>query len=251
MSLLLIDAGNTRIKWRVVAPAQPLDVLAEGALEHAQVDALGTIRAMHPELTRMYGCNVAGSAIAARISAACAGLDVGWLTSTRQCAGVLNRYDAPAQLGADRWAALIGARHVHAGPCLVVTAGTATTVDLLSAEGVFLGGLILPGVALMLQSLAHGTAQLPFAEGRFALQPRRTADAIRSGCLQAQAGAVERMFRQIAHAPDARCLLGGGAADSFADLLDIPLRRVDNLVLAGLGIAATHAADGHSTSTPI
>ncbi|MGD9871544.1 MAG: type III pantothenate kinase, partial [Thauera sp.] len=93
--------------------------------------------------------------------------------------------------------------------------------------------------------------QLPFAEGRFALQPRRTADAIRSGCLQAQAGAVERMFRQIAHAPDARCLLGGGAADSFADLLDIPLRRVDNLVLAGLGIAATHAADGHSISTPI
>ena len=64
-------------------------------------------------------------------------------------------------------------------------------------------------------------------------------DAIRSGCLQAQTGAVERMFRQIAAQPDALCLLGGGAADSFADLLEIPLRRIDNLVLTGLGTVAT------------
>ncbi len=80
---------------------------------------------------------------------------------------------------------------------------------------------------------------MPLADGRFALQPRCTVDAIHSGCLQAQAGAVERMFRQIADQPQALCLLGGGAADSFAGLLDIPLRRVDNLVLTGLGAVAS------------
>jgi len=79
------------------------------------------------------------------------------------------------------------------------------------------------------------------ASGRFALQPRCTIDAIRSGCLQAQAGAVERMFQQIAAQPDALCLLSGGAADSFAELLHIPLRRIDNLVLHGLAtVAASH-----------
>ena len=136
---------------------------------------------------------------------------------------------------------IIGARAVHAYASVVVMAGTATTVDLLSASGDFLGGLILPGVELMQQSLARGTAQLPSASGKFRLQPRCTLDAIRSGCLQAQAGAVERMFRQIATQPDALCLLSGGAADGFAELLDIPLQRIDNLVLHGLAVfAASH-----------
>ena len=95
----------------------------------------------------------------------------------------------------------------------------------------------------MLESLARGTARLPLADGHFSLQPRCTVDAIRSGCLQAQAGAVERMFRQIAGEARATCLLGGGAADSFAGLLEIPVCRVDNLVLTGLGaIAALPAA---------
>lgn len=237
--ILLVDAGNTRIKWRVVAAGAPLVAVAEGALAHDEVDMLAAVRDRHPQLQRAFGCNVAGADIAARIAAACAGLHLQWLTPTAGCAGVRNLYEHPAQLGADRWAALIGARHSHAGPCLVVTAGTATTVDLLSAAGDFLGGLILPGVELMQQALARGTAQLPLAEGRFEWQPRRTVDAIRSGCLQAQTGAVERMFRQIAAQPDALCLLGGGAADSFADLLEVPLRRIDNLVLTGLGTVAT------------
>jgi type III pantothenate kinase len=241
--ILLIDAGNTRIKWRVVEASAPLAARDEGAFAHDALDALPSaltdVRARHPGLQRVLGCNVAGAAVAARIAGACAGLSLEWLTSTAACAGVRNLYEDPSQLGADRWAAAIGARALHPHACVVVMAGTATTVDLLSATGDFLGGLILPGVALMQQALARGTAQLPLAEGRFEWQPRRTVDAIRSGCLQAQTGAVERMFRQIAAQPDALCLLGGGAADSFADLLEVPLRRIDNLVLTGLGTVAT------------
>ena len=245
--ILLIDAGNTRIKWRVVEAAVPLISLEEGALARDALDTLALVRARHPGLRRALACNVAGETIAAGIAHACAGLSIEWLTSTANCTGVRNLYRNPSQLGADRWAALIGARALHPCASLVVMAGTATTVDLLSREGDFLGGLILPGVALMQQALAQGTAQLPLADGRFALQPRCTVDAIHSGCLQAQAGAIERMFDQIAGAPDALCLLSGGAADSFAGLLEIPLRRVDNLVLTGLGaVAGTAATAQHS-----
>ncbi len=239
--ILLIDAGNTRVKWRVVAAAGAARTVAEGALGHDAIGELATVCACHPALVRVFGSNVAGARIADRIVAATAGLPCRWLQPAPAGGGVRNLYEQPGQLGADRWAALIGARHLHPHACLVVSAGTATTVDLLDETGDFLGGLILPGVELMQQALARGTAQLPLAAGRFTPTPRSTADAILSGCLQAQAGAVERMFRQIAARPGALCLLGGGAADGIAGLLEIPLRRVDNLVLEGLAAVAAEA----------
>lgn len=147
--ILLVDAGNTRVKWRVVSMDSPARALAEGAVGHAEIDMLAAACRAWPGLVRVLGCNVAGTSVAARVAAACAPLRVDWLLPTAACAGVRNLYDNPERLGADRWAALIGARHSHAGACLVVTAGTATTVDLLSAAGDFLGGLILPGVELM------------------------------------------------------------------------------------------------------
>ncbi len=239
--ILLVDAGNTRIKWRIIDAAAAPGWVEEGAVGHEDIESLRDLSRRHAGLARAVGANVAGDAVADRIQAALGGLALRWLVSTAACCGVRNGYDDPARLGSDRWAALIGARRLHPQACLIVTAGTATTVDLLDASGRFLGGLILPGVALMKQSLATRTAQLPLAEGRFTSTPHNTLDAIHSGCLQAQAGAVERMFRQIAAEPGALCLLGGGAADGFADLLQIPLRRVDNLVL--LGLAAVAAED--------
>lgn len=234
--ILLIDAGNTRIKWRLQAANG--DIGGEGAIGHDDIDAFAQLRRTTAGPFRAVGSNVAGAAVAGRIAAALGVEHIEWLRPSAQACGVRNLYADPGQLGADRWAALIGARDLHPGACLVVMAGTATTVDLLSADGDFLGGLILPGVELMQQSLAAGTAQLSLAAGRFTPQPRCTADAIRSGCLQAQAGAVERMFRQFGSETGALCLLGGGAADAFAGLLDIPLRRFDNLVLHGLATAA-------------
>ena len=238
--ILLVDAGNTRVKWRVIETGAGAGRVAEGVAVHEEMASLSGVFRAHPGLRRLVGCNVAGPEVAGQINelAAAAGLAPEWLTPTARFCGVRNLYDDPAQLGADRWAALIGARRVHPGGALVVSAGTATTVDLLAADGAFLGGLILPGVDLMQRALATRTAQLPLASGRFSPTPRNTADAIHSGCLQAQAGAVERMFRLLAGQADALCLLGGGAADSFAELLEIPMRRIDNLVLVGLAAVA-------------
>lgn len=239
--ILLIDAGNTRIKWGIVHEGQ---WRAEGLLGHDQLDQLGIIAATQPRITRVLGANVAGAQTADGITKALGDIAPApqWLQSSAECCGVSNSYDNPAQLGSDRWAALIGAHVLHPGACLVVNAGTATTVDVLDASGTFRGGIILPGEHLMRRSLARDTAQLPFADGHYATAPRNTADAITSGCRNAQAGAVERMYRQIAGEPRSRCLLSGGGADALAELLDVPFTRIDNLVLKGLAVVATGTA---------
>jgi len=229
--MLLIDAGNSRIKWRLVGE----NVHASGACTHDAPNDLA-VCSETPGITRVLGCNVAGSAKGEALAAIIArrGLTLEWISAGAQRCDVRNMYTHPARLGADRWAALIGARGYHRSrDVLVVMAGTATTLDILNADGRFTGGHILPGVELMRQALGHSTAQLSATGGRYRSHPRDTADAIVSGCLNAQAGAIERIFNRM-DAPRSVCLLSGGAADEIAPLLDIPFQRIDNLVLDGL-----------------
>jgi type III pantothenate kinase len=228
--ILLLDAGNSRIKWRLAGHG----VHGAGIATHDALEELAATLET-PGITRVLGSNVAGASVAETLSGMVArrGLTLEWLTASARRCGVTNLYTHPAQLGVDRWAALIGARAYSTQATLVVMAGTATTVDMLAASGHFLGGLILPGVYLMRQALTASAAQLAPRTGHFVPVPRNTADAILSGCLNAQAGAIERMFRQFRD-PRANCLLSGGGADEIAPLLDIIVQRVDNLVLDGL-----------------
>ena len=231
--MLLLDAGNTRLKWAVHDGAAIRD---SGALDYGELDELRRTAAALAPASKVVGVNVAGQGSADAIAAVLEplGLVPEWNLSCRDQCGVRNSYEQAGQLGADRWAALIGARALHRGPVVVVMAGTATTVDLLDETGVFLGGLIFPGFDLMRGSLARNTAQLPYADGCYTAQPRRTADAIFSGCLHAQAGAVERLFAQFAIHPAAKCLVGGGGAELLLGALSVPREFQPHLVLHGL-----------------
>ena len=231
--IFAIDCGNTRLKW---GAHDGTAWRALGLLEYADLPGLADLIRAQPRIDQVIVANVAGPQVGDAVLSALTLLGVPhvWAQSQSAQCGVRNLYVNPEQLGTDRWAALIGARALHEGACLVVCAGTATTIDVLDAEGNFQGGLILPGVELMCRALAGNTAQLPLARGQFAGLPRNTADAIVSGCLHAQTGAVERMFAQVADYPAATCLVGGGAAGQFFDLLGVPKRRIDNLVLEGL-----------------
>ena len=122
----------------------------------------------------------------------------------------------------------------------MVNCGTATTVDALSEEGVFLGGLILPGVDMMRRSLLAGTAGLAAAAGSWSAFPRNTADAIASGAIQATVGAIRQQYELLGMS-GARCVLSGGAADSVQPHLNLPLLRMDNLVLQGLQLIGRQA----------
>jgi type III pantothenate kinase len=231
--MIAIDAGNTRIKWGVHGAG---GWLAQGTLPTADASGLAEVAAGWPGGERVVACNVAGEAVGAAIGAALEKRfgPLLWLHSSAECCGVRNGYEAPERLGTDRWAALIGARAQLSSAGLVVCVGTATTVDWLDASGQFRGGLILPGVDLMRASLARNTAQLPLAEGEFRDAPRNTMDAIVSGCLHAQIGAIERMFSRICAEPGALCLLTGGAAPRLTPHLKIPFRLAESLILDGL-----------------
>lgn len=234
--VLCVDCGNTRLKWGL---RQDGRWLAEGALPVAEAGVLPA--ALPMRFVRVVACNVAGGQVQAQVEAAAAGADLVWLRSGTALCGVTSRYENPQQLGADRWSALIGARSLHRGACLVVNAGTATTVDVLDEAGIFQGGLILPGLQLMRAALAGNTADLPLAQGVFRELPRNTDDAIASGCLQATLGAVERLFAPMADDPAACCLLSGGAAGELEPWMKIPHRRIGNLVLEGLAVVAEGA----------
>lgn len=234
---LLIDAGNTRIKW---ALSDNGAWQRSGVLPVAQAGELPALFAGERDIRQIIVSNVAGEEVARQIR------NIGVEQSTRpifiaakemQC-GVRNGYSNAAQLGSDRWAALIAAWHLVQGKCLVVSCGTAITIDTLSARGEFLGGLIVPGVELMQRCLAGATDQLKFewlsaTRGRYVPFPQNTADAMFSGAIQAACGAIQRQHALLEDA-DATVVLSGGAAGLLQENIGLPLRVVDNLVLQGL-----------------
>ena len=239
MTILLVDAGNTRVKWALAdTAAAPGQWLAHGAVLHADMATLGAAwRALDARCALV--SNVAGAALRDQLTALLAPLPITWFASRPMLAGVTNGYRDPSQLGCDRFAAAIGAQARDPGKKLVVaTCGTATTIDAIDADGVFIGGMIAPGLALMAGALAKNTAQLPQAQPGAARPPAfadNTMDAIVSGCINAQAGAIERAV--AAHGADL-CIVSGGAATYIAPALSISHTVRENLVLTGLHAAA-------------
>ena len=301
---LLIDAGNTRIKWAVVnamircaqasgettshstRPSQDAgqvtgygggmpfphllpqsagfarnvsevgeaDWVCSGVLPTGQAGKLSQYIAAHlnqrgaglHDIEQIWVSNVAGEGIAQHICNIGVGRSMQLhfiVTRETQC-GVRNGYFKASQLGSDRWAALIAAWHLIRGKCLVVNGGTATTIDTLSEQGEFLGGLILPGVELMQRNLGAAT-QLQLTEGKYAPFPLTSADALYSGAIQASCGAIERQYTLL-NDNNVPLLLSGGAAGLLhpylnQKLFNVPPRVVDNLVLEGLLLIAQEA----------
>jgi type III pantothenate kinase len=246
--ILAIDAGNSRVKWGWLDPAMNARGWHDGAkwqsvasvslIEFAaSSDHVNPFSVTHEDPERIVISNVAGDGAQQLLVNWTSIFDAEplWLRGEIERCGVKNRYERPEQLGADRWAALVAARGVHAGASLVVNAGTATTVDMLDADGSFLGGAILPGVELMRFVLHEHTGRLPMQEGRYRDMPRNTIDAIETGSRHAQAGAVERMYRAFRDLDGTPlCIVSGGAGRLLADQLTMPRRYVENLVLEGL-----------------
>lgn len=255
MTFLAIDIGNTRLKWALYdAPRPGAALLAHGAefLEHIERLADGPWSRL-PVPERMLGCVVAGDAARQRVHAQMEQLpgwnmEPRWVVPSAAEAGVVNGYDAPLRLGADRWVAMIGARHhvlhrAHDGgprPLVVVMVGTAVTVDALDAQGHFLGGLILPGHGIMLRALESGTAGLHVPTGAVTLFPTNTSDALTSGGTYAIAGAVERMYQHLRQhcAQEPACIMAGGAGWKMVPSMTRPFELVDNLIFEGLLVMA-------------
>lgn len=255
--LLLVDAGNTRIKWALVDRSVPSRALGDwhAAGSVARTEAAQLVETWRgSRIGRILLSNVAGAGLRDELeqvilrALGTRPVALEWFASVAALGGVRSNYLDPAQLGCDRFAAMIGAHALFPHrPLVVATCGTATTIDAVTADGVFVGGMILPGLALMAASLAKNTAQLPEVALHMSLtQPfaDNTDAAIVSGCVAAQAGAIERACAAHAKAhPDGgiSCILAGGAADLIAPQLTVACERVDNLVLIGLQTVATQS----------
>lgn len=246
--LLLIDAGNTRIKWAVAHAAGTVagGWTASGLATHADaatlVDAWREWNISHALISNVAGLEMRETLLRL-LQQAHASVQVRWFASSACAAGVRSGYRNPQQLGCDRFASAVGARTLYADKAAIVaTCGTATTVDAIDPDGVFVGGMILPGLGLMAKSLALNTAQLPEVGERIEIVTPfadNTHDAIVSGCVAAQTGAIEHAVaaHERRHGP-VQCILSGGAASMIAPHLSIPCDRVDNLVLIGLHAVA-------------
>jgi type III pantothenate kinase len=251
MTILVLDVGNTRLKWAQYASAEPgAKLLGQGAVFLENIDKLaeGEWRTIAPP-EKILGCIVAGDAIKRRVAEQLELWDVAakWVHPGPHEAGVTNGYEHPARLGADRWVAIIGARHrlLRRGinkPCIVVMVGTAVTVEAIDASGKFLGGIILPGHGIMLRALESGTAGLHVPTGEVCNFPTNTSDALTSGGTFAIAGAVQRMVDNLTQhcGQGPVCIMTGGAGWKMAPSMSVDVELVESLIFDGLlEIAAT------------
>ena len=248
MTFLALDVGNTRLKWAQYDCAAPgARLLGQGAVFLENIDKLaeGDWHAIEPP-SKILGCIVAGDAIKRRVVEQLELWDITphWVISSPQEAGMTNGYDHPARLGADRWVAMIGARHRLLArsekgshqPIIVVMVGTAVTVEAIDASGKFLGGIILPGHGIMLRALESGTAGLHVPTGEVCDFPTNTSDALTSGGTFAIAGAVQRMAdnltRHCGQVPV--CIMTGGAGWKMAPSMSVDVELVESLIFDGL-----------------
>ncbi len=241
--ILLLDIGNTRIKWMRLKDG------ATGRMDarvHADEQMKSAITAAFdgPAPERVVACNVAGPLVGKALSEYCHekfGLNPEFLISSDVRCGVTNGYTDPVRLGADRWAAVIGAFRQFGGPACVIDAGTAITVDAVKADGTHLGGLIAPGPQTMRRALADATAGLhDLGEGQLALLCKDTRSAIWSGGWHTAAGFLERMHNMVGRelGPETKFILTGGDAKRLDSLLPGRFVLCPELVLLGLAAVA-------------
>ncbi len=239
---LLLDLGNTRLKWACAQAGMPGQAHAQSwesiETEGLSPDWLSAARASR----RILAASVAGTQREQRVSRALQAHGLGeplWLRSPAQACGVRNAYPQPQRLGVDRFLAMVASRDAGLAPCVVTSVGTALTLDALDAEGRHLGGLIAPGPRLMQQSLHRATAGLPeTGDAAWVDAADDTEDAIVSGCWSAALGLVGHFHARMLQRLGTHCrvVLCGGDAVPLAGRLAMPNEVRPDLVLHGLAV---------------
>jgi type III pantothenate kinase len=255
MNALLIDAGNSRIKWALVREGRL------GPLQAAEVtdgDALAAWLAKAPQFERTLASSVAGADVERSLAAALrsGGAPAAeFMQSSARAAGVSNGYGNPLQLGVDRWVGAVAAWNLagcYRAIC-VVSIGTALTIDVVDHDGAHRGGLIAPSPTLMLQSLLRDTAGIaahaanspatkrrkaPGRDATLKMLATDTRQAIELGCLSTASALIDRTVTDVTRALRSRpvVFLTGGGADAVAPLIRSACKRRDDLVLRGLAV---------------
>jgi type III pantothenate kinase len=252
--ILLLDIGNTRIKW-----AQLMDgaLTPQQTILHRDVATDVWTKQLFRERfrpARLLVASVAGDDMVATVRSEAKkhwNITPEFATSTGLAGGVTNAYAEPSTLGVDRWLAVIAAREQASGAACVIDAGTAMTIDVVSAEGLHVGGMILPGVQMMVDSLLQRTGEIAGnarrSRAKASAEPRpgnvfasNTGQAILNGALLAVAAAADRAVAEAATALQStpRALMTGGDAERVVRMMQTRPEIVPDLVLRGLAVLA-------------
>jgi type III pantothenate kinase len=236
-----MDLGNSQAKWALEHE------IRERAIHRAPISDNEKLISGLQSLPHPSEVYIASVLKVERLRALCEWMDAHWHLSpvfaqSRDTElGVVNGYCQPEQLGVDRWLALLAARYISKRPLLVVSCGTATTLDAMDRNGRHLGGMILPGLRLFQRCLQWGT-DIPdvVEDGQPSGFASDTASGIISGAILATCASVEaaigRMQQQCGEGGE--CLLSGGFAAQVAENLSVPYTLVQDLTLQGLVLQA-------------
>jgi len=246
--ILVVDLGNSRVKWGVCehSTLQDCGGLSYGAASLRRDLSHAWASLEQPGMVMF--CAVAPESMVGEFEDC---VSSRWnmtpvrLAASREAHGVRCAYRNPHQFGADRWAALVAARHMAPGGAVVVDCGTTTTIDAVDHTGQHLGGVIVPGVSLMRRSLAEGTGRIGrVGDGMIDLRTRDTSGAVATGTVIAVSATVDRIVREYQSrlGDDARTMITGGEADLVMSRSSTAFEKWPDLVLRGLWIAAERAA---------
>lgn len=259
--ILLLDIGNTRIKWAELEDGR---LGAQAAAAHTEERAQAFERIFAEDATSQHGpirvpsrvvvSNVGGEEVARLCSQACTrrfGLVPEFLVANAKAGGVINAYAEPAKLGVDRWLAMIAGYDIaHAAIC-VVSVGTALTIDVVDEAGNHLGGIIAPGLNLMRDSLLRNTSEIGPRMGQDrvgdSLFATHTQAAVINGCRYALAALIDKAYRsayeRLQITP--RLLITGGGAAGLVPLIESASETVDDLVLRGMAVVLGSNSASH------
>jgi type III pantothenate kinase len=240
---LLIDIGNTRIKWASLEQKRLAQQHAEpyADWDGAQIRAQILSKLSKPQ--RVLVANVGGARIgklvAETIKVAC-DVEPEFVHATASAAGVRSGYREPEKLGVDRWLAMIAAYNLEHRAVCVASVGTAMTVDAVDAAGQHLGGIIVPGPDLMISSLHRGTSDIAMRASDGNQGTELFADNTQAALYQGAAHTLAAIVERAGHVMQARLgelpalLVTGGASSRITEALRVPFRVVPDLVLRGL-----------------
>ncbi len=245
MKALLLDVGNSRIKWGVL---DGREIRRTGHISQDRIRDKG-LQVLTTKLPRrvdeVFVSNVAGTSFATRLSGVVGmhcDCDVRFARVEKRGWGLINSYTQPRRMGVDRWVAMVGAWAEVQDTCLVVDVGTALTLDAIDDSGAHLGGQIIPGVAAMTTALSSATSDIPVVRplparkgAEMQMFAHNTAAAVREGARNAVVGAVDRAMQTLqsnGYQPTT-ILTGGDASRILEALSEAPVHR-PHLVLQGL-----------------
>ncbi len=245
---VLVDIGNTRIKWATLADGQLVG--SRSVVHRDSLDAaLAAFASALPEQSRIIAANVAGERTAERLRAVVAtrrGTSLDFVTTSAERFGVRSAYADPSRLGVDRWVAVLAAYHRARGAACAIDAGTAVTFDAVDASGTHLGGLIFPGAGLLATALDRNTSDIgataaaPAAARGLELLGRNTDAAVGHGAWLALSAALDRAVVTVERALGTRPVvyLTGGDAESLLGWLETRVELRADFVLEGLALFA-------------